>query len=163
MVTTPTDSTESPAGLPVSADENLALTGLEFLRAMLNGRFAGPPMARTLGFDLIDVEHGRALFTGTPSADYYNPLGSVHGGWAATLLDSCMACAVHSTLPAGVGYTTLEFKIDLIRPITVKTGDVSAEGRVIRVGKRIGLAEGTLRDANGEILAKGTTTCLITS
>lgn len=163
MVTTPTGSPGTSADKLISADEYPKLTGLEFLRAMIDGCIDGPPMARTLGFDLTEVEHGRALFTGTPCADYYNPLGSVHGGWAATLLDSCMACAVHTTLPAGVGYTTLEFKIDLIRPITVKTGDVSAEGQVIRVGKRVGLAEGTLRDGNGEILAKGTTTCLIIS
>lgn len=128
---------------------------------MLQGRIAGPPMARTLGFELTEIEHGRALFTGVPSAEYHNPLGSVHGGWAATLLDSCMACAVHSSLPAGVGYTTLEFKVDLIRAITVETGEVRAEGRVTRVGRRVGLAEGALRDASGELLAKGTTTCLI--
>ncbi|GAB4351175.1 MAG: PaaI family thioesterase [Gammaproteobacteria bacterium] len=137
------------------------LTGLEFLQALIDGEIPAPPMARTLGFRLHEVEHGRALFVGAPSIDYYNPIGSVHGGWAATLLDSCMGCAVHSTLPAGAAYTTLEFKIDLIRAITEKTGEVTAEGTVVRVGKRVGLAEGVLRDINGELLARGSTTCLI--
>ena len=137
------------------------LSGLEFPHALMAGEVAAPPMAGTLGFKLAEIERGRALFVGTPSIDYYNPIGSVHGGWAATLLDSCMGCAVHSTLPAGVAYTTLEFKIDLLRAITVKTGEVTAEGNVVRVGKRVGLAEGVLRDANGEQLARGTTTCLI--
>lgn len=154
----PADATAAP---PISSEEFPKLTGLAFLHALIEGRIAAPPMAATLGFALVEAERGRALFVGTPSHDYYNPLGSVHGGWAATLLDSCMGCAVHTTLPAGVGYTTLEFKIDLIRPITAQTGEVTAEGTVVRVGKRVGLAEGVLRDVNDEILAKGTTTCLI--
>jgi len=142
-------------------EEAAKLNGLEFLNALIDGSLPAPAMAKTLGFQLVEVEPGRALFVGEPSDDYYNPIGSVHGGWAATLLDSCMGCAVHSTLPSGVAYTTLEFKIDLMRAITTQTGQVTAEGNVIRVGKRVGLSEGVLRDANNEILAKGTTTCLI--
>lgn len=158
-VNIPESSTPHPT-LASMADV-ATLTGLEFLHALMEGEIPPPPMAQTLGFRLVEVERGRALFSGTPAVDFYNPIGSVHGGWAATLLDSCMGCAVHSTLPAGVAYTTLEFKIDLMRAITVQTGEVTAEGRVVRVGKRVGLAEGVLRDANGEQLARGSTTCLI--
>ncbi len=161
MPAPPPNSAEPQSADFLSMEEAQKLNGLEFLTALIEGRLPAPPMADTLGFRLVEVEPGRALFVGEPSDDYYNPIGSVHGGWAATLLDSCMGCAVHSTLPSGVVYTTLEFKIDLMRAITTRTGQVTAEGNVIRVGKRVGLSEGVLRDSNNEILAKGTTTCLI--
>ncbi|MDX1594727.1 MAG: PaaI family thioesterase [Gammaproteobacteria bacterium] len=138
-----------------------ALSGHDFLVAIRDGELPAPPMARTLGFQLAEVETGRVVFRATPSLDYYNPLGAVHGGWPATLLDSCMGCAVHSTLPAGTGYTTLEFKIDILRPITEATGPVAAEGRVVRVGRRVGVAEGALTDGAGRVLARGSTTCLV--
>lgn len=138
-----------------------SMSGLEFLSAIRDGRLPQPPIARVLGFRLIEIEHSRALFEGRPTADHYNPIGSVHGGYAATLLDSCMGCAVQSTLPRGTGYTTLEFKVSLVRAITVDTGPVRAEGKVLTVGRRIGTAEGRLVDGAGKLLAHATTTCLI--
>ena len=142
-------------------DTMKAMTGLEFLSAIRDGRLPGPPIARLLGFDLVEVEHGRAVFAGVPAHDHYNPIGSVHGGYAATLLDSCMACAVQSTLPQGIGYTTLEFKVSLARAITAATGPVRAEGSILTVGRRVGSAEGRLVDGDGKLLAHGTTTCLV--
>ena len=138
-----------------------AMSGLEFLQALMEGHLPAPPITRTLGFALTEVSEGRALFRGRPSFEHYNPIGSVHGGWAATLLDSCMACAVQSTLPQGSGYTTLEFKINLVRGMTDKTGPVEAEGTIVQSGRRVGVAEGRLTDGSGRLLAFGTTTCLI--
>lgn len=145
----------------VNAAELKHMSGLEFVQALVDGRLPPPPMANTLSFRLVEADEGRAVFTGEPSADFYNPIGSVHGGWAATVLDSCMGCAVQTTLPAGVGYTTLEFKIDLVRAITSATGPVRGEGRVIKSGRRVALADGELRDGEGRLLARGTTTCLV--
>ncbi len=137
------------------------MSGLEFLTAIRDGRLPAPPIAELLDFHLAELEKGRAVFRGTPGTRHYNPNGTVHGGWQATLLDSCMACAVQSTLPRGSGYTTLEFKINLVRPITAETGPVAAEGRVTLAGRRVGVAEGRLTEAGGKLLAQGTTTCLI--
>lgn len=128
---------------------------------MVAGTLPGPPIASTLNFTLTTVEAGFVVFEGTPKLEFYNPLGTVHGGWAATLLDSAMACAVHSTLPSGQTYTTLEFKLNCVRPITVDTGPVRCEGRVINAGRTIATSEGKLLDAKGRILAHGTETCLI--
>jgi uncharacterized protein (TIGR00369 family) len=137
------------------------MTGLEVLGAIMDGRIPHPSMAHTLGFRLTDVEKGRAVISGETGADYCNPNGSIHGAWPAALLDSCMGSAVHSELPAGVGFTIVEFKIDFVRPITITTGKVQAEGTTVKVGQQIGLADGVLRDVAGNVLAKGTTTCLI--
>jgi uncharacterized protein (TIGR00369 family) len=137
------------------------MTGLELLTAMIEGRLPGPPIMQLIGFDLAEVDKGRAVFEGTPALRHYNPLGTVHGGYAATLLDSCMGCAVHTTLPKGTGYTTLEFKVSLVRPITADTGPVRAEGLVINSGRRVATAEGRLTDARGRLLAHATTTCLV--
>ena len=136
------------------------MTGLEYLTRVVDGRIAHPSMAHTLGFRLTEVGDGRAVISGETCADYCNPNGSIHGSWAAALLDSCMGSSVHSTLPDGTGFTVVEFKIDFVRPITVDTGKVTAEGRVVNVGNRIGIADGIMRDANGRILARGTTTCM---
>lgn len=136
-------------------------TGLEFLRAIADGELPQPPITQTLGFRLTDVEPGFALFTMTPAYKHYNPIGSVHGGVAMTLLDSCMGCAVHTNLDAGTGYTTLEVKVNLVRPITDKTGPIRAEGRSLHIGRRSATAEGRIVDATGALLAHGTTTCLI--
>ena len=136
-------------------------SGIALLRAMQAGELPAPPIMTLLDFALVEVEEGRAVFAGTPGERHYNPLGSVHGGYAATLLDSCMGCAVHSTLPAGTGYTTLEFKVNLVRPLTAETGEVRAEGRTLHVGKRSATAEGRLVDGAGRLLAHGTTTCLV--
>jgi len=137
------------------------MSGLELLKEMIAGRLPGPPILETLDFTLTEVEHGRAVFEGVPAFRHYNPLGTVHGGYAATLLDSCMGCAVHSTLPKGVSYTTLEFKVSLIRPITSDTGLVRAEGRTLNAGRRAATAEGRLTDTKGKLLAHASTTCLI--
>ena len=144
-----------------SLDTIKSMSGLEFLCAIRDGRLPGPPIARLLAFSMAEVEHGRVVFEGRPNADHYNPIGSVHGGYAATLLDSCMACAVQSTLPQGNGYTTLEIKVNMVRAITADTGVVRAEGIVLSAGRRIGTAEGRLVDGAGKLLAHGTTTCLI--
>jgi uncharacterized protein (TIGR00369 family) len=137
------------------------MSGLDLLKGMIAGRLPGPPIMQLVGFELIEVHEGRAVFAGTPRFDHYNPLGTVHGGYAATLLDSCMGCAVHSTLPKGVGYTTLEFKVSLLRAITEETGEVRAEGKIISAGRRVATAEGRLTDAKGRLLAHATTTCLV--
>jgi len=136
-------------------------TGLEFLRGIIEGRFPAPPIMELIGFRLVEVERGRAVFECTPQLKHYNPIGTVHGGFAATLLDSCMGCAVHTTLPLGLGYTTLELKVNLIRSITVDTGQVRAEGRIINTGRRIATAEGRVTDVSGRVLAHGSTTCLV--
>ena len=145
----------------VPAETAAAMTGLELLKEMIAGRLPGPPILETLDFTLTEVEQGRAVFEGVPQFKHYNPLGTVHGGYTATLLDSCMGCAVHTTLPKGVGYTTLEFKVSLIRPLTKDTGLVRAEGKVLNAGRRAATAEGRLTDASGKLLAHATTTCLV--
>ena len=145
----------------VPAAEARLLSGYEVIRGVLEGRFPVPPIAKVFNFQLAEVEPGRAVFTGAPSFDYYNPIGSVHGGYAATLLDSCMGCAIHTMLPAGVGYTTLEIKVNFVRGMTKDTGPIRAEGKVISVGKRVGTAEGRIVDAENRLYAHATTTCLI--
>ena len=136
------------------------LSGLEVLRKMIaDGR--GPPIAATLQFTLAEVEHGRAVFKGTPGPHAYNPIGVVHGGYAATLLDSACGCAVHSTLAANQGYTTLELKVAYHRAITNDTGPVEAEGRVVTVGRRVAFAEAWLKDGNGRLLGSATSTLLV--
>lgn len=152
-------ATLSPGVTPV--EEVKKLSGLDFLRGIRDGRFPPAPIAHLLGFALSEVEEGRALFVGTPGFQLYNPIGSVHGGYIATLLDSCMSCAVHTTAPAGFGYTTVEIKVNFVRAVTDRTGPVRAEGRVINAGKRIGTAEGRLTAKDGKLLAHGTATCLI--
>ncbi|HWV42810.1 PaaI family thioesterase [Pseudorhodoplanes sp.] len=135
--------------------------GLTFLRGLLEGRFPAPPIAQTLGFTLNEVEYGRALFSGTPQLRHYNPIGSVHGGFAMTLLDSALGCAVHTTLGKGETYTTLEIKVNLVRPLTERTGEVRAEGRIIHRGRTVGTAEGEIKDSAGKLYAHATTTCMI--
>lgn len=144
-----------------TASKGLAKSGLEFLLAIIAGEIAQPPMADTLGFRLAEATAGSAVFTITPAEYHYNPIGVVHGGLAATLLDSAMACAVQTTVPAGKGYTTLEIKVNLVRAITLKTGPMRAEGKVIHSGNRVGTAEGRLIDGDGRLYAHGTTTCMI--
>lgn len=142
-------------------DQVKHLSGLEFMRGILEGRYPPAPITAVLKFELVEVEHGRAVFEGVPEFAFYNPIGSVHGGYAATLLDSCMGCAVHASLPAGHAYTTLEFKVNFVRAMTEQTGRVRAEGRVIHPGNRAATAEGSLYDARGKLLAHATTTCLV--
>jgi uncharacterized protein (TIGR00369 family) len=140
------------------------VTGLEFLRAIASGELPGAPIADLLGFAPVEAEEGRVVFAAVPEQRHYNPIGTVHGGLAATLLDSAMGCAVHSTLPAGVGYTTLELKVNFVRPITTETGRILCEGTVVHRGGRVATAEGRVfAEADGALLAHGTTTCLIFS
>jgi len=145
----------------VPLEQARSMSGLALLRGWSEGRFPAPPIGQTLGFALVEVEEGRVVFLGTPEARHYNPLGTVHGGFAATLLDSAMGCAVHSTLKPGIGYTSVELKVNFVRPMTDKTGPVRCEGKIVHVGARIGTAEGRIVDAQGKLLAHGSTTCLI--
>jgi uncharacterized protein (TIGR00369 family) len=137
------------------------MPGLQLLTEIMNGRQPAPPIQQALDFRLVQVEKGYTAFAGTPKFEYYNPIGCVHGGYTAALLDSCMACAVHSTLEAGYSYATLEIKVNYVRAITSQTGEVRAEGRVINSGKRIATAEGRLFDSAGILYGHGTTTCLV--
>jgi len=137
-------------------------SGLEALREVFEGRVPPPPIAETMGIEGVHVEEGKAVFEGEPAEYLYNPIGVVHGGFAMTLLDSAMGCAVHSTLKVGERYTTLEVKTNFVRPITVDTGRVRCEGTVIHRGGTIATAEGKLIAIDsGKLLAHGTTTCLI--
>jgi uncharacterized protein (TIGR00369 family) len=150
------------AGYGVTPIEQVrGLDGLSLMQGIMEGRFPAPPIARALGFSMSQVERGRVTFDYEPVFDHYNPLGSVHGGVAATLLDSVMGCCIHTTLKPGFGFTTLEIKINYVLAMTDKTGRVQAEGKVINVGSRIATSEGRLVDASGKLLAHGTTTCLI--
>jgi len=137
------------------------LSGLDFIKGLSEGRFPRPPIADLMDFQVVEVEPGRAVFAATPGEQHYNPLGSVHGGYISTLLDSCMGCAVHTRLTPGQGYTSLELKVNFVRRVSADTGAVRAEGKVIHLGGQIATAEGRLIDAGGRLLAHGTTTCLI--
>jgi uncharacterized protein (TIGR00369 family) len=154
-----TSISEQPA--VVSRETLRALSGVEFMKGLGEGRFPRPPIAALLGFRPIEVEEGMVTFGATPGFDHLNPLGIVHGGYVATLLDSCMGCAVHSRLKPGQGYTTLELKVNFIRAVSPETGPVRAEGKVIHVGGQTATAEGRLIDESGRLLAHATTTCLI--
>ena len=136
-------------------------TGLEFLQGMIDGKFPPPPIAGVSDMILYRVEPGVAVFQGKPGFRFYNPLGTVHGGWISTLLDSCMGCAIHSRLERGQGFTTTGLNINFVRPIFEKTGPLRAEGRVIHFGKQVATSEGRLVDEAGKLYAHGTTTCLI--
>jgi uncharacterized protein (TIGR00369 family) len=136
-------------------------SGLELLRMAIAGELPPPPMARLMDIRLAQIEKGKAIFTGTPQEFHYNPLGTVHGGYGATLLDSAMGCAVHSTLEAGDIYTTLEFKINFMRALTHDTGEVKGIGTVINATRTTAVAEGRIEDASGKLYAFATTTCVI--
>lgn len=136
-------------------------SGLEFLRGMIEGRHPQPPFALTTKCILAEVEEGRAVFRGTPTAAFFNPLGSIHGGWTAGLMDSAMAVAVHTLLKAGQGYTTLEFRVHLVRAVMPSSGELFCEGRIVHRGGQVATSEGYLRDAAGKLYAHGTETCLI--
>jgi len=138
-----------------------SMSGIEFLRAVRDGRLAPAPIQELIGMKLAEIDEGRAVWELVPGEQHYNPIGVVHGGLAMTLLDSAMGCCVHTRLPAGVGYTTLEAKVNLVRAITAKTGTIRATGKVIHFGGKTATAEGRLEDAAGKLLAHGTTTCII--
>jgi len=156
------DRSSSPITFGLTPPDVLAsMSGIDFLRRMFAGELPHATMMQQVGFTRGSAEPGLVVFQAVPGPQHYNPIGSVHGGFAATLLDSAMGCAVQSMLQAGFAYTTLEFKITLIKPITKDTGEVRAEGRALNVGRRVGTAEGRLLDAQGRLLAHGTTTCLV--
>ena len=136
-------------------------SGLEFLQGMLAGAHPGPPISQTNDFWAVEADYGRAVFEGLPGPRFLNPLGTIHGGWISTLLDSAMGCAVHTTLKAGFGYTTVDMSITFTRAVLPSTGKVRCEGKVIHVGGRIATSEGRLYDAAGKLLAHGTETCMI--
>jgi uncharacterized protein (TIGR00369 family) len=144
-----------------AAHRLINLPGLEALRSLIAGQHPPPSIATTLGFTLAEVEDGRAVFIGDPSDRILNPLGVVHGGFALTLIDSCTGCAAHTTLPAGVGYTSVETKVNFVRAITPETGQVRAEGTVLARGRNIITAEGKLTDSRGRLLAHGTSTIMV--
>jgi uncharacterized protein (TIGR00369 family) len=145
----------------VSADRRKQMSGLEFVQGLADGTLPLNTIARTLGYDVAEAASGRVVVTAEPSDAHLNPAGTVHGGFSATLLDSCMGLAVQTTLEKGFGQTTLEFKISLLRPITPETGLIKAEGVVLQRGRRVGTAEGRITDSKGRLLAHGTTTRLI--
>lgn len=137
------------------------MSGLEFIRGIMEGAVPPAPIAATLNFDLVEAEAGRVVFAGAPTFETYNPIGSVHGGWFGALLDSCMGCAVQTMLPAGRAYTTLEYKINILRAAAASTGVIRAEGTAIHVGRRTATAEGRMIGEDGKLYATGTTTCLV--
>lgn len=149
-----------PYGLAEPAQVR-GLSGLEVIQGMLAGRLPPPPIARTLDFILVEAEHGRAVFQGRPGLPHYNPLGTVHGGWFATLLDSAVGCAVHTAQPPGKGYTTLELKLNLVRALHHRVPLVRAEGQVVHVGRQVATAEGRLIGHDGKLYAHASTTCLV--
>jgi uncharacterized protein (TIGR00369 family) len=156
-----TNPTASRTYGTVSAERQKEMSGLEFVQGLAAGTLPLNMIAKTLGYDVVEAEKGRVIVAVEPSEGHLNPYGTVHGGLTATLLDSCMGLAVQSTLDKGLGQTTVEFKISLIRPITPETGRITAEGIVLNSGRRVGTAEGRLTDGKGRLLAHGTTTCLI--
>lgn len=146
----------------VSRPEQVAgKTGMQIFEAMFAGELPYPPIGETLDFLPVEITPGRAVFQGRPSFKHYNPLGTVHGGWIASLLDSCVGCSVHSTLPAGKSYTTAELKINYVRPVTTRTPLLRATGTVIHVGGRMATAEGRLVGPDGKLYAHASTTCFI--
>ena len=145
----------------VSPERQKAMSGLEFVKGLASGVLPLNTIARTLGYDVVEAESGRVVITVDPTDAHLNPWGTVHGGLTATILDSCMGLAIQSALEKGVGSTTLEFKISLVRAITPETGQIKAEGKVLTCGHRVGTAEGRVTDTEGRLLAHGTTTCLI--
>jgi uncharacterized protein (TIGR00369 family) len=153
-----TVSWEDPRAL---AEAGRGLSGLEYLQKIVAGELPRPPISALMNFGLVELSEGYAVFSVEPAEYHYNPIGVVHGGLAATLLDSAMGCAVHSTLPAGTGYTTLEFKVNFVRPMTAKTGLVRCEAKLIHIGGRTATAEGRIVNGDGKLFAHATTTCLI--
>ncbi len=145
----------------VDPERRKVMSGLEFVTGLASGALPLNTIARTLGYDVVEAESGRVAITLDPTDAHLNPWGTVHGGLTATLLDSCMGLAIQTMLEKGVGSTTLEFKISLVRAVTLETGRIRAEGKVLNCGRRVGTAEGRLTDAQGRLLAHGTTTCMI--
>jgi uncharacterized protein (TIGR00369 family) len=147
----------------VTAESLAPLTGLQALEAIKDGTVAPPPIASHFGFDITEVSAGAVRFTCAPDESAYNPIGMVHGGLVCTLLDTVIGCAVHSTLPAGVGYTSIELKVNYLRPVHSGNGGVTAHGWVTKPGRRVAFAEGEVRDSEGKLLATASGSCLVMS
>lgn len=142
-------------------EDVLKYTGIELLQRIIDNQYPAPPISFQLNFAITEVSEGRAVFRGMPNERHLNPLGGVHGGWAATLLDSALGCSVQTLLEKGEAYATAEFKVNLTRPITPRTGEVMCEGKVVHKGRTLAVSEATLKDASGKLLAFGTETCSI--
>lgn len=165
-MSTNSNAMQSLAGRPVAFGVTdfksaTSMSGIEFLHAMIGGRFPAPPICEVLDFLLVEAEHGRAVFEGIPSDHFRNPLGTVHGGWMSTILDSALGCAIQSTLKAGQAFTTVDLAVSFVRAVHQSTGKVRCEAKAIHVGGRIATAEARLVDAEGKLYAHGTTTCLV--
>jgi uncharacterized protein (TIGR00369 family) len=155
---TRTVSWDDPAGLSAKA---ASVSGLEYLEGMRDGTIAHPPISILVDFLLVEVEIGRVVFEIEPAEYHLNPFSAMHGGVTCGVLDAATGCAVHSTLPPGVGYTSIDVKVNYLRPITKDTGRLRCEGRVIQVGNRLGIAEGRMTDRDGKLYAYGVSTCMI--
>jgi uncharacterized protein (TIGR00369 family) len=146
---------------PLPPETLATMSGLEFIQAIIDGRHPPPSIALLIGFTIIEAEAGRVVFAGEPTESHLNPMGVVHGGYAATLLDSCMTCAVQSALKPGLAATTLDLVVHYTRAATPRSGLLRAEGKIVHVGRQFGTAEGRLIDPQGRIIAHATTSCLI--
>ncbi|MBL4733373.1 MAG: PaaI family thioesterase [Rhizobiaceae bacterium] len=145
----------------IPLEKMMQFSGLELMQQIIDGELPGPTIARTMNINLTEAGDGTVIFEGIPLSDHYNPSGAVHGGWAATIMDSALGCAVHTKMQAGMGYSTIEFKVHLVRPIFSHTGRVICEGNVVHVGRTIATSEATLKTMGGKLLAHGTETCAI--
>jgi uncharacterized protein (TIGR00369 family) len=145
----------------VARDVLTAESGLSFLRGLIDGRHPAPPFSAATGIYLDEADEGRVVFAGTPTESFFNPIGTIHGGWTSAILDSAMACAIHTTLAAGQGYTSVEMKINFVRPVLPSLGRLRCEGVVIHRGGTLATSEGRLVDGSGKLLAHGTETCII--
>jgi uncharacterized protein (TIGR00369 family) len=150
-----------PTGGIATREQIAGKTGLEVLEAMLRGEVPYPYISDTMDFGIVQISPGEVIFQGTPQLKHYNPLGSVHGGWYATLLDSAVGCAVHTMMPAGRGYTTAELSVNIVRAANIKTGPLRAIGKVIHCGRQLATAEGKIVGPDGKLYAHATTTCLV--
>jgi uncharacterized protein (TIGR00369 family) len=144
-----------------STAKGLSMSGIDYLRAMVEGELPQPPIAGLLQFDLVEVEPGRAVFTCVPDESAYNAIGAIHGGLICTLLDSVTGCAVHTTLPQGKGYTSVEINVNYLKAVRLNSGLLTATGTVVKAGSRVGFAEGAVTDASGAVVATATSTLLI--
>lgn len=150
------------AGVGLANPADLAgLTGMQQMQAMLDGKLPYPHIADTLDFSLVEIGEGRAVFQGQPQLKHYNPLGTVHGGWYATLLDSAVGCAVHTVMPVGRAYTTAELSVNIVRAASYKSGPLRAIGTVVHAGRQLATAEGRIVGPDGKLYAHATTTCLV--
>ena len=156
------EALQAGAGTGVARPDQVAgRSGLDVLQAMMRGELPAPPIARTLDFQLVEVGDGRAVFQGTPGTAHLNPMGTVHGGWYATLLDSALGCSVHTLMPPGRGYTTAELGVNVVKAIPLKVQRVRAEGKVLHCGRQLATAEARLVGPDGTLYAHATTTCLV--